>query len=78
MATFTCDASGYPEPDIKWLMKGKEIDRKDTRVNVVANIGLQINEVKEADHGTVTCVAENFLGNVNATATLNVLSKLTS
>ena len=74
--TFTCEASGYPKPEMKWLMKGQEINGKDARVKLIASIGLQINEVKETDSGTVTCMAENFLGKANATAELNVLGKL--
>lgn len=76
MATFTCEASGYPVPEIKWFMKDKEVERLDIRVKVITKIGLQINEVEETDSGTVTCMAENFLGKVNATAELNVLGKL--
>ena len=77
MATFYCEAEGYPKPELRWMVHGKAVGGNDTRRKVIRStgIGLQIDKVKQEDDGNIICVAENFLGKESSTAKLNVLGK---
>lgn len=62
--TMTCDASGKPEPEIKWYVNGTEI----TEANGVIELGnngryFKIANITLQDHGIYTCVAINSAGN---------------
>ena len=74
-ATFYCQATGYPIPELKWSLNGKAAGEKGNRIKVIQNTGLEISAVKESDGGEVTCVAENILGRESSNASLNVLSE---
>ena len=71
-AVFSCTAEGYPVPKIKWKYKGRKID--NPRHTLIGN-SLVITKVKAGESGTITCIAENLLGAVSASAHLNVLGK---
>ena len=72
--TFYCQAAGYPIPDLKWILNGKELEKKGKRVKVIQNTGIQINNITVSNAGEVTCIAENVLGKESSRASLNVLS----
>ena len=69
-ATFLCKASGYPEPQITWKLNGKVLSKMR-----ITDIGLEINNVEEADKGVVTCLAKSILGEATANARLTVLGE---
>eukprot|EP00112_Aurelia_sp_Birch-Aquarium-sp1_P008153 Seg1894.9 transcript_id=Seg1894.9/GoldUCD/mRNA.D3Y31 product=Tenascin-R protein_id=Seg1894.9/GoldUCD/D3Y31 len=73
-ATFYCQATGYPIPDIKWIFDGKAAEEKGNRIKVIQSTGLQISEVSESDAGEVTCVGENVFGRESSNARLTVLT----
>ena len=74
VATFSCIAEGYPVPDIQWLFHGKTVNSSNSRVKVIGKVGLQISNVTAGDAGIVKCIAKNFIGSEEATATLTVHS----
>ena len=69
-AAFVCKASGYPEPQITWKLNGKVLPKMK-----ITNKGLEINNVKKADEGVVTCLAKSILGEATARASLTVLGE---
>ena len=73
-ATFYCQATGYPIPDLKWILNGKAIEENGNRIKIIKNTGLQISDLRKSDAGEVTCVAESVLGGDSSNARLNVLS----
>ena len=66
MATFYCNATGNPAPQIKWLKDGKTVGVEST-----------LAFTTERNHsGRYWCLAENsFNATVNAIAYLNVQCK---
>ena len=70
--TLNCEATANPEPKISWEFNDKEIDE---RYRFPLKGGLVIANVKEADAGTVRCVAENILGKDTAETILDVQTK---
>eukprot|EP00794_Sanderia_malayensis_P006873 gene6873-7648_t len=74
-ATFTCEAKGNPKPDISWLHNSKEIASDNKNIKIIENIGLEVKKVSASDNGTITCIADNVIGNVKASAQLIVLTK---
>ena len=73
-ATFYCQATGYPIPDLTWILNGKEVEKKGNRIKVIQNTGIQINNIAVSDAGEITCIAENVLGKESSRASLNVQS----
>ena len=72
-ATFTCEAQGYPSPEIKWYFHGRNVS--DHRYSYPTETGLTIENVGEEDKGSVTCIASNILGEVKVKAELVVLGE---
>ena len=72
-ATFSCEASGNPPPDITWLLNNRRISAGQERYQLIGNIGLEITGVAESDNGQLTCIANNVLGEDRATANLSIL-----
>ncbi|XP_031628790.1 neuroglian-like isoform X2 [Contarinia nasturtii] len=72
---FHCEASGVPEPEIKWIYNGKPIqesarnDRRSVQSNKITITGL-----KSSDTGNYGCNATNSLGYVYKDVYLNVLA----
>uniref|UniRef100_A0A3Q2CT39 Hemicentin-1 n=1 Tax=Cyprinodon variegatus TaxID=28743 RepID=A0A3Q2CT39_CYPVA len=71
--TLTCEASGNPPPEIKWLKDGQPLvpDRRQQ----ILSYGrfLQIFEAQVADTGRYSCVASNSAGEQRRHFNLNVL-----
>lgn len=72
---FRCEASGVPEPEIKWIHNGKPISEappNDRRV--VKQNSIIIKGLKSSDTGNYGCNATNSLGYVYKDVYLNVLA----
>ncbi|KPP58520.1 hypothetical protein Z043_123645, partial [Scleropages formosus] len=75
---FRCQASGNPQPTLKWFKNGKEFKR-DQRIG-----GFKVREhmwtiimesVVPSDKGNYTCVVENKYGSINHTYQLDVVER---
>ncbi|XP_042878649.1 tyrosine-protein phosphatase Lar-like [Penaeus japonicus] len=78
VASFTCRATGNPEPRIQWRKNGRKVSG-NTRymiLNVPGGSILRIEPVKFLrDEATYECVAENTAGDtITAKAKLDVIS----
>ena len=85
-ANFTCKASGVPQPNIKWLLNGREVHESITtnaqklpRTVLVTSI-LKFDHLLVRQAGPVTCVAYHMMNSSvimsTSGANLVVLSKL--
>ena len=78
VASFTCRASGNPEPRIQWRKNTKRISGNSRYIVVDVPGGsiLSIEPVKyQRDEANYECVAENPAGDIiSATAKLSVLT----
>ncbi|XP_069009305.1 hemicentin-1 [Embiotoca jacksoni] len=71
--TLTCEASGNPVPEIKWLKDGQLLV-PDGRHQVLSHGRfLQISEAQVADTGRYSCLATNSAGDRSRHFNLNVL-----
>lgn len=52
----SCAASGKPEPDVKWIGKGKEM------ISGKKSAFLTFNGIQRGDDGQYTCKANNSAG----------------
>ncbi|KAK5932595.1 hypothetical protein CgunFtcFv8_004286 [Champsocephalus gunnari] len=73
---FRCQASGNPNPTVKWYKNGREFKR-DHRIRgfkVLDHVWTIIMEsVVPSDKGNYTCVVENQYGSINHTYQLEVM-----
>ncbi|XP_020283453.1 neogenin isoform X2 [Pseudomyrmex gracilis] len=72
--TLECAANGYPKPTILWLKDGVALDLTsfDSRYRKVAASSLMITDVRESDHGSYQCRAENEVESLDAVAEMIV------
>nr|XP_050846238.1 neogenin isoform X6 [Vespula vulgaris] len=72
--TLECAANGYPKPTIFWLKDGVSIDLGsfDSRYRKIAASSLMITDLKEADHGSYQCRAENEVETLDSVAEIIV------
>ncbi|XP_066570686.1 peroxidasin isoform X1 [Amia ocellicauda] len=62
---FTCRAEGNPKPEIIWLRNNNELDmRDDSRLNLLEDGTLMIQDTRETDQGVYQCMAKNVAGEV--------------
>ncbi|XP_033874603.3 peroxidasin-like isoform X1 [Acipenser ruthenus] len=62
---FTCRAEGNPKPEIIWLRNNNELDmRDDSRLNLLEDGTLMIQDTRETDQGVYQCMAKNAAGEV--------------
>ena len=70
-ATFTCNVSGVPQPEIRWIHKGVELTSGSGQVSVsvrkspsgiVVTSVLEFQGPEEEDAGGVQCVAYHVVG----------------
>lgn len=65
-AILFCNATGYPDPNITWTKQGNEIVLSMLEV-------LNLTSLMREDNGTVyTCIVQNYLGTVKASAMVTV------
>uniref|UniRef100_H3CGB4 Neuregulin 2b n=1 Tax=Tetraodon nigroviridis TaxID=99883 RepID=H3CGB4_TETNG len=70
-----CEASGSPSPSFRWYKDGHELQKgRDLKIktNKRKNSKVQISRVRVEDSGNYTCVAENSIGQENATSIISV------
>ncbi|XP_070284707.1 peroxidasin homolog isoform X3 [Myotis yumanensis] len=60
---FTCRAEGNPKPEIIWLRNNNELSMKaDSRLNLLDDGTLMIQNTRETDQGVYQCMAKNAAG----------------
>ena len=73
---FQCEASGVPEPQIKWIHNGVPIDQSHPNVRrKVGSNKIVIENLVKNDTGNYGCNATNSLGYVYKDVYVNVLGK---
>uniref|UniRef100_A0A3Q4GL96 Ig-like domain-containing protein n=1 Tax=Neolamprologus brichardi TaxID=32507 RepID=A0A3Q4GL96_NEOBR len=61
---FTCRAEGNPKPQIIWLRNNALNMRDDSRLNLLEDGTLMIQNTRETDQGVYQCMAKNVAGEV--------------
>ncbi|KAL7029724.1 hypothetical protein ACKWTF_006332 [Chironomus riparius] len=73
--SFSCEASGIPEPAIKWIHNGKPIDDAPQNARrTVSKNKITIKDILKSDTGNYGCNATNALGYVYKDVYVNVLA----
>lgn len=75
VATFVCEAEGYPKPVITWKFNNTTVSNSTSKIQLIAENGLQINNIREEDTGEIVCKAVNVLGAAESRARLIVYGK---
>ncbi|XP_072429742.1 hemicentin-1 isoform X3 [Chiloscyllium punctatum] len=71
--TFTCEASGNPVPQIKWMKDGQPLTEDQQHQILSSGRFLQIERAHVSDAGRYTCIASNTAGDKNKNFNLHVL-----
>ena len=83
-ASFACQATGTPIPNISWYFNGAPLDKNNTIKYMISDMSLNlatknntltIVNVLQSDNGTYTCEAANFASTDISSGALNVNSK---
>ncbi|KAI4896760.1 hypothetical protein NFI96_003894 [Prochilodus magdalenae] len=69
---FECEVTGSPAPTIKWVKNGDAVIPSDY-FRITKEQNLQVQGLVKSDEGFYQCLAENEVGNIQASAQLVVL-----
>ncbi|XP_060742530.1 neogenin 1a isoform X7 [Tachysurus vachellii] len=69
---FECEATGSPAPTIKWVKNGDAVVPSDY-FRILKEQNLQVQGLVKTDEGFYQCLAENEVGNIQASAQLVIL-----
>ncbi|CAF4411465.1 unnamed protein product, partial [Rotaria socialis] len=68
LAEFNCRVSGSPKPEVQWFLNDKLL-QPSSRVSIVEERGLiilRINNITDADTGTIKCLVKNALAEIKS------------
>ncbi|XP_039293123.1 roundabout homolog 2 isoform X2 [Nilaparvata lugens] len=71
---FECRVGGDPTPDVLWRRTAGGGNMPLLRVHIMEDRGLRLDAITQEDEGEYSCVADNFVGSLTASATLTVHS----
>ncbi|XP_030076385.1 neural cell adhesion molecule 1 isoform X6 [Microcaecilia unicolor] len=72
----SCDADGYPEPEISWTKDGETIEGEDEKYSFSEDGSrMTIHRVEKSDEADYACIAENKAGEQEASILLKVYAK---
>jgi len=84
-ASFTCQTTGEPVPDISWYFNGVPVDETNTMKYIISVMSLNtttisntltIMNVDSSDVGTYTCNATNVISTKTSSGILTVNGEL--
>ncbi|KAM4015955.1 neural cell adhesion molecule 1 isoform 2-T2 [Anomaloglossus baeobatrachus] len=74
--TVSCEAEGFPEPEISWTKRGETIDDGDEKYSFSDDMSeMTIHGIEKDDEAEYNCIAENKAGDSEATIVLKVYAK---
>ncbi|XP_075695846.1 neural cell adhesion molecule 1 isoform X3 [Rhinoderma darwinii] len=74
--TISCEAEGFPEPEISWTKKVEIIEDGDEKYSFSDDMSeMTIHRIEKDDEAEYNCIAENKAGDSEATIQLKVYAK---
>ena len=74
LAEFNCRVTGSPQPGVQWFLNGQLL-KTTNKISIVEERGLhilRINNITDADVGTIKCVAKNALTEIQREVQLEI------
>ncbi|XP_069804832.1 neural cell adhesion molecule 1 isoform X1 [Dendropsophus ebraccatus] len=74
--TVSCEADGFPEPEISWTKRGETIEDGDDKYSFSDDMSeMTIHGIEKDDEAEYNCIAENKAGDSEAIILLKVYAK---